>query len=118
MPEAIDMGWGERLIRIWNDGWIDLPGKLGGKIAGLIGAGDDEVLVTEATSTNLFKLGVAALRARPGRSKIVSDVFNFPSDLYILQGIIDLLRRTAPSGVDPFPRQCFDFDRGRGSGHR
>ena len=64
---------------------------MGAKIAHLIGAQPDEVLVTEATSTNLFKLAVAALRAHPERLSIVSDVFNFPSDLYIFQGIIDLL---------------------------
>jgi kynureninase len=49
------------------------------------------VLVSESTSSNLFKLAVAALRARPGRTKIVTDALNFPSDLYIFQGIIDLL---------------------------
>jgi len=91
MRQAVEYAWGDRLIRTWNDGWIHTPTALGERIAGLIGARPDEVLVTEATSTNLFKLAVAALRARPGRSKIVSDVFNFPSDLYILQGIIDLL---------------------------
>lgn len=89
--QAIEHSWGERLIRLWNDGWIQTPTALGASIARLIGAQPDEVLVTEGTSTNLFKLGVAALRARPDRHKIVSDVFNFPSDLYIFQGIIDLL---------------------------
>lgn len=91
MRQAIEQQWGNRLIRIWNEGWVDTPTELGAKIARLIGAQPDEVLVTEATSINLFKLAVAALRARPNRTKIVSDVFNFPSDLYILQGIIDLL---------------------------
>lgn len=88
---AVEQEWGERLIRGWNEGWIDLPTNLGSKIAGLIGAQPDEVLVTDATSINLFKLVVAALRAKPDRPSIVSDVFNFPSDLYIIQGIIDLL---------------------------
>jgi kynureninase len=91
MRQAIEQEWGRRLIRAWNDGWINMPTELGAKIARLIGAQPDEVLVVEATSINLFKLAVAALRARPTRTKIVSDVFNFPSDLYILQGIIDLL---------------------------
>jgi kynureninase len=91
MQQAIQHDWGERLIRLWNDGWIHTPTELGSKIAQLIGARPDEVLVTEATSTNLFKLAVAALRARPDRVHIVSDVLNFPSDLYIFQGIIDLL---------------------------
>jgi len=84
---------GERLIRLWNDGWIHTPTQLGAKIARLVGAQDDEIVVAEATSINLFKLAIAALRARSSRTKIVSDVFNFPSDLYILQGIIDLLGR-------------------------
>ncbi|MCG3210297.1 MAG: Kynureninase [Anaerolineae bacterium] len=91
MQQAVTHGWGERLIRLWNDGWVGAPVQVGAKIAQLIGAQPDEVIVTDATSTNLFKLAAAALRARPDRSKIVSDVFNFPSDLYILQGIIDLL---------------------------
>lgn len=93
MRHAIEDEWGQRLIRLWNDGWVNTPTELGAKIAQLIGAQADEIIVTEATSINLFKLAVAALRARPNRSKIVSDVFNFPSDLYILQGIIDLLGR-------------------------
>jgi kynureninase len=88
---SVENDWGKRLIRGWNDGWINAPTELGAKIAGLIGARPDEVLVTEGTSLNLFKLASAALRARPGRSGVVSDRFNFPSDLYILQGIIDLL---------------------------
>ncbi len=91
LRDAVERQWGERLIRGWNDGWIHLPRQLGAQIAPLIGARPQEVMVSEATSVNLFKLAVAALRARPGRRKIVSDVFNFPSDLYILQGVVDLL---------------------------
>jgi kynureninase len=114
MRNAIEQEWGKRLIRVWNDGWLDAPSVLGAKIAKLVGAQTDEILVTEATSVNLFKLAVAALRARPGRTKVVSDVLNFPSDLYVLQGIVDLLGQghhlqlipsadsisTAPEGVD------------------
>ncbi len=91
MRRAIEQEWGQRLIQVWNDGWIDTPVNLGAKIAKLVGAQPDEIVVTEATSINLFKLAIAALRAKPERTKIVSDVFNFPSDLYILQGVIDLL---------------------------
>jgi kynureninase len=91
LRQAVEQVWGERLIRLWNDGWVHTPTELGSRIARLIGAQPEEVLVTEGTSTNLFKLAVAALRSRPDRSGIVSDVFNFPSDLYIFQGIIDLL---------------------------
>ena len=91
MQHVIEHQWGQRLIRGWNEGWIDSPRRLGDKIAQLIGAKPGEVILTDSTSANLFKLAVAALRKRPGRAKIVSDVFNFPSDLYIFQGIIDLL---------------------------
>jgi kynureninase len=91
MRNTIEQEWGKRLIRVWNDGWINTPAELGAKIAKLVGAHADEILVTEATSINLFKLAVAALQARPNRAGVVSDVLNFPSDLYILQGIINLL---------------------------
>src|SRR5262245_12686004 len=83
--------WGGRLIRGWNEGWFSAPERIGGKIARLIGAQPDEVIVADSTSVNLFKLAVAALRARPGCSKILTDALNFPSDIYILQGAIDLL---------------------------
>ena len=91
LQDVVQHQWGDRLIRAWNDGWIDKPAGLGAKIAALIGAQPDEVLVADATSINLFKLALAALRSRAGRTTIVSDEFNFPSDLYIFQGIIDLL---------------------------
>ena len=91
MREVIGQEWGKRLIRAWNDGWIDTPTELGAKIARLVGAQADEIVVAEATSINLFKLVAAALKARQKRTGVVSDVFNFPSDLYILQGVIDLL---------------------------
>lgn len=83
--------WGSRLIRGWNEGWFDLPERIGAKIARLIGADPDEVIVADSTSVNLFKLIIAALRARPGRERIISDDLNFPSDLYIIQGAIDML---------------------------
>lgn len=89
--ELVRQQWGGRLIRGWNEGWFDAPERVGAKIAGLIGAAPDEVIVADSTSVNLFKLAVAALRAQEGRSRIVSDTLNFPSDLYILQGVIELL---------------------------
>jgi kynureninase len=83
--------WGARLIRSWNDGWIDAPFRIGDKIAGIIGARMGEVVVADSTSINLYKLALAAMRARPDRHKIVTDDLNFPSDLYILHGICELL---------------------------
>ena len=91
LQETIQDEWGKRLIRSWNEGWIGLPETLGGKIAKLVGAQPDEIIVSGATSINLFKLAAAALRSRPGKKRVVSDEFNFPSDLYILQGLIDFL---------------------------
>ena len=85
--------WGDRLIRSWNEGWFDLPERIGAKIAQLIGAQPDEVIVADSTSVNLFKLAVAALRHQQGRPCILTDNLNFPSDLYVLQGVVDLLSR-------------------------
>jgi kynureninase len=86
--------WGDRLIRGWNEGWFDAPERIGAKIARLLGADPDEVIVADSTSVNLFKLAVAALRHQTGRAQILTDDLNFPSDLYILQGAIDLLGNT------------------------
>jgi kynureninase len=84
--------WGEGLVRSWTDaGWWDLPCQVGGKIAPLIGADADEVVATDTTSVNLFKLLVAAVQLRPGRRVILSDPDNFPTDLYIAQGVAGLL---------------------------
>ena len=83
--------WGSRLVRSWNEGWVDAPRRVGDKLAHVLGALPGEVTVSDATSVNLFKLAVAALRARPGRRTIVTDALNFPSDLYVLGGAADLL---------------------------
>lgn len=81
---VVEQEWGERLIRGWNEGWWTLPERVGAKIARLMGADPDEVIVADSTSVNLFKLALAALRARPERPFILSDDLNFPSDLYVL----------------------------------
>ena len=83
--------WGHGLIRGWNAGWYEAPTRVGEKIAQLVGAAPGQVIVSDTTSINLFKLVIAALKARPGRGQIISDTLNFPSDLYILQGAIELL---------------------------
>jgi kynureninase len=79
--------WGSQLIRGWNGGWIDLPRRIGDKIAPLIDAQPGEVLVTDSTSANLYKLAVAALELLPERREIITEAENFPSDLYIFQGL-------------------------------
>jgi kynureninase len=92
VEQAVGTEWGERLVRGWNDGWVDATRRVGDKLARLVGAQPSEVVVSDATSVNLFKLAVAALRARPGRRTIVTDALNFPSDLYVLEGAAALLQ--------------------------
>ncbi len=88
--DLVQRQWGERLIRGWNDGWMALPARLGAKLAKLIGADADEVLVCDSTSVNLFKLATAAVAAQAPRRGIVTDRRNFPSDAYVLQACGDL----------------------------
>jgi len=88
MDMAINEQWGDRLIRSWNEGWYHQSIRLGKKIAQIIGAHPDEVVVSDSTSVNLYKLVYGALKMMKGRSEIVSDDMNFPSDLYVLQGLI------------------------------
>jgi kynureninase len=84
--------WGEDLIRSWTKhGWIDLPLRVGDKIARLVGAAPGTVAVADSTTVNLFKLMAAALRLRPDRRVILSEAGNFPTDLYVAQGLVELL---------------------------
>jgi kynureninase len=92
LTQVIADEWGSGLIRSWNAAhWIEAPWRIGDKIARLIGASAGEVIVADSTSVNLFKLLAAALRAQPGRHFILTEASNFPTDLYIAQGLIDLL---------------------------
>ncbi|RFS17591.1 kynureninase [Emticicia sp. C21] len=81
--------WGKGLIRSWNDHWIDLPQKTATKLAQIVGAQPDEIFVGDSTSLNLYKLAFAALNLNQSKKKIISDNLNFPTDLYILQGLIE-----------------------------
>ena len=96
LAEATTTQWGEGLIRSWNGhDWIGAPARIGAKIARLIGAAPHEVVVADSTSVNLFKLIVAAVRAqagaRAGRSTILAEPGNFPTDLYVAQGAAGVL---------------------------
>ena len=88
---AIEDEWGRDLVRGWNKGWWDAPVRIGEKIARLIGAAQGQVIVTDSVSVDLFKLSAAALGLRAERKHILTDEFNFPSDLYILQGVAQIL---------------------------
>ena len=91
MKKAVEEEWGTDLIRGWNKGWWESPKRIGDKIGSLLGAAEGQIVVGDQTSINLFKLATAALTLQPHRKRIITDTFNFPSDLYILQGIVKLL---------------------------
>ncbi|CAB3683964.1 kynureninase [Achromobacter dolens] len=96
--EVITQEWGTGLIRSWNTaGWFELPSRLGDKLAGLLGAKEGELVITDTTSLNIFKALAASLRIQqkrqPGRRVILSERDNFPTDLYMIQGMIDLLQQ-------------------------
>jgi kynureninase len=92
VSRVIEKEWGEDLITSWNrHDWIGMPQRVGDKIARLIGADAGEVVVAESTSINLFKTLAAALKMRPRRRVILSETENFPTDLYIAEGLVELL---------------------------
>lgn len=102
---AVAQEWGQDLITSWNKhGWFTLPGRLGDRVGRLIGAARGTVVVADTISVNLFKLVAAALRLRPGRRVILSDTGNFPTDLYIAEGVLGMtgaheLKLVAPEAV-------------------
>ncbi len=91
IAEMLRHEWGEGLIRSWDRGWIDLPQRLGDDIGRLLGAAAGTVIVSDSTSVNLFKLLAAGLALRPQRRVILSERGNFPTDLYIAEGLVGLL---------------------------
>ena len=103
LHQLIDVEWGQQLIRGWNGGWFTSPERIGNKIAQLVGASEGEVIMADSTSVNLFKLALAAVLAQPDRHKIVTDDLNFPSDLYILQGLQRVTGRPLSIQVIPSP---------------
>ncbi len=83
--------WSCDLIRGYNKNWWQAPGRVGEKIALLVGARPDQIVVSDTVSVDLFKLSASALALVPLRKKIVTDELNFPSDLYILEGLVHML---------------------------
>ncbi len=91
MQEVMEHEWGHELVRSWGKNWWDAPLRVGDKIAPLIGAAPGQVIVTDTVSVNLYKLAAAALSFRPEKTHIITDTLNFPSDLYVLQGLVRTL---------------------------
>ncbi|MFD4906687.1 kynureninase [Kitasatospora purpeofusca] len=99
---VVEEEWGRELIRSWNDaGWFEQPYRLGRRIAPLVGAAPEELVVCDTTSVNLFKVLTAALRLRPGRSTVLGDRAAFPTDLYIAEGVTGLVPGARSLLVDP-----------------
>jgi len=99
--------WGTALARSW-DHWVDLPTQVGDLVGELTGAAPGQVIVTDNTTVNLYKLAAAALDARPGRHVIITDDDNFPSDRYVMAGLaaqrgaeLRLLATDINQGVHP-----------------
>jgi len=107
LREVVSRQWGQDLIRSWNThGWIDSPRRIGDAIGALVGAAPGQIAAADSTSVNLFKALSAALTMRPGRTQVVSEAENFPTDLYIAEGVIaqlggrHTLVRTTPETLD------------------
>jgi len=87
LHRTIEFEWRERLIRSWNEDWLEMPARVGNLIAPIIGAGPDTVICADNTSINLHKALMAAVALRQDRSEIVVDINNFPTDIYIAQSV-------------------------------
>jgi kynureninase len=106
VAETITAEWGQQLIRGWNKcGWMDLPDKVGDRICVLIGAAPGTVTMGDTLSIKVYQALDAALKLRPDRKVILSDCGNFPTDLYMAQGLVQTIakgheiRTPAPDGV-------------------
>ncbi len=106
VQRVITQEWGQGLIRSWNDaGWFVKPQTLGDRIAPLIGAAAGEVVIGDSTSSSLFQTAVAGMRLRPGRRVVVSERGSFPTDLYVLESVQELL-----GGREPIERRLIHDD--------
>jgi len=92
LAQMAELQWGEDLIASWNKhGWIDWPTRIAARLAPIVGAKPSELLIADSTSVCLFKLLAAAARARPDRKTILTQNGNFPTDLYVAQGLAGML---------------------------
>jgi len=108
IQRAVEQEWGQGLIKSWNTaGWIDLPRRLGDRLAPWLGARPGEVLVADSTSINLYKVLHAALQLQQGKRKVVvSERSNFPTDNYIAQSVVrahggELILAETPEDIPP-----------------
>ncbi len=109
---VVEAEWGRDLVRSWNiNNWITLPRRVGDRIGELIGAAPGQVIAGDSTSVCLFKLAAAAVAAQRGRTRVVTDTTNFPTDLYVLDGLtrldlaVEVVRVQAESVLDAIDRE-------------
>lgn len=94
VAEVVSAEWGQKLIKGWNEAkWMEQPGRVGDRVARLIGAGEGTVMLGDTLSIKVFQALAAALRMRPDRRVILSDSGNFPTDLYMAQGLIQIIEK-------------------------
>jgi kynureninase len=90
LHHAVDHEWGQRLIRSWSEGWMELPSTIGDRLAtSMLGAAAGQTVLADSTTVCFYKLAAGALTARPGRTRILTDAANFPTDRYVLEALAD-----------------------------
>ena len=92
LSKVIEHQWGQRLIRSWNENWYSLQEDLGNELGKFLGAEKGEIILSDSTSVNIFKLSVALLKDKTEGTILVDDL-NFPTDIYLQEGIVQLLNR-------------------------
>ena len=104
LAEVAEQQWGDDLIASWNKhGWIDWPTRVAARLTPILGARPEELVIADSTSVTLFKLLAAAVAAQPGRSTLLVQRRDFPTDLYVAQGLADMrglnLRAVEPDAL-------------------
>jgi kynureninase len=96
VARMVEQEWGRGLIRSWNGAdWYPMPHTIGERLAPLVGAAPGQTVICDSTSVNLFKVLISALRLRPGRRTLLSELGSFPTDLYITEGVCRLTPGTS-----------------------
>ncbi len=90
LADEVGVKWGQRLIRGWDEGWMEMPVRVGDALgAAVLGAGEGQTVIGDSTTVCFYKLASAALAMRPGRTQIVTDEANFPTDRYVVEGLAE-----------------------------
>lgn len=100
LQNAIENQWGENLIRSWNVHWLDLPKRISKKLASLLGVKASELKLGESTSVNLYQIAFALLASGRFPKRFITDSLNFPTDIYILEGLSKIFNIPSPTVVE------------------